>query len=92
MSAAEIAAWCRDNMAVYKVPEGHLVEAIPLTETGKVQKVRIVTVIENPCNPHYVQRNIITRSAVVGTDLGDVLITSRPGQDGALNGVLIGKQ
>jgi small subunit ribosomal protein S8e len=58
----------------------------------KVVRARVLTVKANPSNPNYVQRNIITRSAVVGTDLGDVLITSRPGQDGALNGVLIGKQ
>ncbi len=38
VTADEIAAWCRDNMAVYKVPEVHLVDAFPLTETGKVQK------------------------------------------------------
>jgi len=58
----------------------------------KVVKTKVLTVKENPSNPNYVQRNIITKSAIVGTDLGDVLITSRPGQDGALNGVLVGKQ
>lgn len=30
--------WCRDNMAVYKVPEIRIVEALPLTGTGKVKK------------------------------------------------------
>lgn len=58
----------------------------------KVVQAKILTVKANPSNPNYVQRNIITKSATVGTDLGDVLITSRPGQDGALNGVLVGKQ
>jgi len=58
----------------------------------KVLKTNVLTVKANPSNPNYVQRNIINKSAIVGTDLGDVLITSRPGQDGALNGVLIGKQ
>jgi acyl-CoA synthetase (AMP-forming)/AMP-acid ligase II len=38
VTATELAAWCRDSMAVYKVPEVHLVEEFPLTETGKVQK------------------------------------------------------
>ncbi len=57
----------------------------------KIVKTKVLTVKANPSNPNYVQRNIITKSAVVGTELGDVLITSRPGQDGALNGVLISK-
>jgi len=46
-----------------------------------------VTVRENPANPNYVQRNIITRGAILETDLGLVRIRSRPGQDGVLNGV-----
>lgn len=58
----------------------------------KVVRVKILTVKANPSNPNYVQRNIITKSAVVGTEKGDVLITSRPGQDGALSGVFVGKQ
>jgi acyl-CoA synthetase (AMP-forming)/AMP-acid ligase II len=39
VTADEIASWCRDNMAVYKLPEIVLVDEFPLTETGKVQKV-----------------------------------------------------
>jgi small subunit ribosomal protein S8e len=58
----------------------------------KVMKVAtIVTVRENPANPNYVQRNIITRGAIVETDLGLVRIRSRPGQDGILNGVRVDK-
>ena len=30
--------WCRANMAVYKVPLVHIVDALPLTATGKVRK------------------------------------------------------
>jgi small subunit ribosomal protein S8e len=58
-------------------------------KTGKVQKVKIATVIENPCNPHYVQRNIITKGAVLKTELGRARVTSRPGQHGILNAVLL---
>ena len=58
-------------------------------QTGKTEKVKINAVIENPSNPHFAQRNIITRGAVVETNLGKVRITSRPGQHGVLNGVLI---
>ncbi|KRW57828.1 AMP-binding protein [Pseudomonas sp. TTU2014-080ASC] len=37
-SAESLSAWCRDSMAVYKVPEIRLVEALPMTATGKVKK------------------------------------------------------
>ena len=56
---------------------------------GKATKVEIINVVENPANPHLVRRNIITKGAIVETKLGKVRITSRPGQEAALNGVLI---
>ena len=55
--------------------------------TRKMQPAKIVTVRENPANPNYVQRNIITKGAILETDLGLVRVRSRPGQDGVLNGV-----
>jgi small subunit ribosomal protein S8e len=59
--------------------------------THKTIKTRIVTVVENPANPHYVRRNILTKGTVVETDMGNVRITSRPGQHGVVNGVLVPK-
>ncbi len=59
----------------------------PRTSTTK--KVKIVTVKENTSNPHYVTRNIITRGAVVQTEIGLAKVTSRPGQDGVINAVLV---
>jgi acyl-CoA synthetase (AMP-forming)/AMP-acid ligase II len=41
VSAAEIMAWCRENMAGYKVPEVRLLEQLPLTATGKVAKEQL---------------------------------------------------
>jgi small subunit ribosomal protein S8e len=61
----------------------------PATKTRKVAK--IITVRENPANPNYVQRNIITRGAILETDLGLVRVRSRPGQDGILNGIRVEK-
>ncbi|MGP8078633.1 MAG: 30S ribosomal protein S8e [Thermoplasmata archaeon] len=55
--------------------------------TKKMQPARIVTVRENPANPNFVQRNIITKGAILETELGLVRVRSRPGQDGVLNGV-----
>ncbi len=57
--------------------------------TKKTQKVKVVTVRENPSNPNYVQRNIITKGAILETELGLVRVRSRPGQDGVLNGVRV---
>jgi small subunit ribosomal protein S8e len=57
--------------------------------TKSMKVAKIVTVRENPANPNYVQRNIITRGAILETDLGLVKIRSRPGQDGVLNGVRV---
>ena len=56
---------------------------------GKCQKTEMINVIENPANPHLVRRNILTKGAVVKTGLGNAKITSRPGQEGTINGKLI---
>ncbi len=34
-------AWCRDSMSVYKVPEIRLMDALPMTATGKIIKVEL---------------------------------------------------
>jgi small subunit ribosomal protein S8e len=57
--------------------------------TKKMQPAKVITVRENPANPNYVQRNIITKGAILETDLGLVRVRSRPGQDGVLNGVRV---
>ncbi len=46
-------------------------------------------VVENPSNPNYVRRNIVTKGAVVETSEGRARVTSRPGQDGQVNAVLV---
>ncbi len=56
---------------------------------GKTTKTEITNVVGNPANPQLVIRNIITKGAIVETKLGKARITSRPGQEGTLNGVLI---
>ncbi|MDO5821049.1 MAG: 30S ribosomal protein S8e, partial [Methanobrevibacter sp.] len=33
--------------------------------------------------------NIITKGAIVETEIGNAKVTSRPGQDGIINGVLL---
>jgi len=58
-------------------------------KTNKVEKAEIISVVENTANTHFVRRNIITKGAVVETSSGKVKVTSRPGQDGIINGILI---
>ncbi len=58
-------------------------------ETGDTGPSEIETVIENPANPHFVRRNFITKGAIIQTDAGPARVTSRPGQDGTVNAVLV---
>ncbi len=42
-----LAAWCRENMATYKVPRIRLVPALPMTATGKVKKHELPALLAN---------------------------------------------
>lgn len=57
--------------------------------TGQVKKVKIDRVEENIANPNYVRRNLLTKGAVIKTEIGNARILSRPGQDGVINAVLL---
>jgi small subunit ribosomal protein S8e len=58
-------------------------------KSGTTKTVKIVTVKDNPANPFYARRNITTKGAVIETELGDAVVTSRPGQEGIVNAVLL---
>jgi len=53
------------------------------------RQVSIETVVDNESNKHYIRRNILSRGGIVRTEIGNAKITSRPGQDGVVNAVLI---
>jgi len=53
----------------------------------KTVKALIEDVMLNPANRHYVRMDVITRGAVLKTNLGFVKVTNRPGQEGVVNGV-----
>jgi len=59
-----------------------------LTKEG-MKKVTLRTVLETPDNRHYARQNILTRGAIVDTEIGKVKITNRVGQDGVVNGKLL---
>jgi small subunit ribosomal protein S8e len=56
---------------------------------GETKKVKIETVQENGANPNYVRRNLLTKGAIIKTEIGSARIMSRPGQDGVINAVLL---
>lgn len=58
-------------------------------KTGITKKVVIEKVETNTANPNYVRRNLLTKGAVIRTEIGRAQIISRPGQDGTVNAVLI---
>ena len=58
-------------------------------KTGQCKRVRILRVVSNPSSKDYDRRGVITRGAVIETEIGRARVTSRPGQDGAVNAVLI---
>lgn len=61
-------------------------------ETNKVQKVGIKGVETNPASRDYSRRKIMTKGAIIETELGLVRITNRPGNDLVINGILIANE
>jgi small subunit ribosomal protein S8e len=57
--------------------------------TGKSQKTEIQGVAKNPANVDYQRRGVITKGAILDTPLGQAIVTSRPGQHGVVNALLI---
>jgi small subunit ribosomal protein S8e len=57
-------------------------------KTGKVKVAKIMLVSDNPANPHYTRRNILTRGAIIKTDIGSARVTNRPSREGIVNAVL----
>ena len=62
---------------------------ISVPATGESKKAKIETVVENRADPNYMRRNILTRGAVIKTELGRARVVSRPAQDGVVNAILI---
>jgi len=60
--------------------------------TGITERVKIQRVVKNPANVDYDRRGVITKGTIVETSLGTTRVTSRPGQSGIANAVLIPKK
>jgi small subunit ribosomal protein S8e len=69
------------------------VDQVNISDTsGKTSKVEILRVIENPANVDYDRRGVITKGTMIATSLGTARVTSRPGQDGIVNAILVSKK
>ena len=62
------------------------------SKSGKTEKVEIMRVVKNPANVDYNRRGVMTKGAIIETPKGLARVTSRPGQNGIINAVLIGKE
>ena len=59
---------------------------------GTVTKSKIVRVKRSPANRDYERRGVITKGAVLETEAGEAVVTSRPTADGVVNAVLTSKK
>lgn len=62
------------------------------SKSGKTEKVEIKRVVKNPANADYNRRGVMTKGAIIETPKGLARVTSRPGQNGVINAVLIGEE
>jgi small subunit ribosomal protein S8e len=59
------------------------------SKNGEIHRVAIEAVNKNTADPNFVRRKILTKGAIIKTEIGEARIVSRPGQDGVINAVLI---
>ena len=58
-------------------------------DNKKTVRSKILNVSKNPSNKDYERRGVITKGAILETEIGLAKVLSRPGQDGIINAVLI---
>ena len=58
-------------------------------KSGKTEKTEILRVVRNRANVDYNRRGVITKGAEIETSLGLARVTSRPGNDGVINAILL---
>jgi len=58
-------------------------------KTKKSKKAKIKNVLATPSNRFLARQNIITKGAIIETDMGKVKVTNKPSQEGSVQGILI---
>jgi small subunit ribosomal protein S8e len=57
--------------------------------SGTSEKAKIIQVLQNPANVDFDRRGIITKGAIIETEKGKAVVTSRPGQKGVVEAIKI---
>jgi len=84
--------WVRTRGGSVKVRIAQADSAVVTDKSsGKTSKSKLLRVVRNPANVDYQRRGVITKGAVIETELGQARVTSRPGQDGVINAILLEK-
>ncbi len=80
-----------DSTGRYKKTPAMRIDYVNVTDPKKNQTFRaeLLDVEKNPANIDYQRRKVITRVTIIKTSKGRARVTSRPGQNGILNAVLI---
>lgn len=85
------------KLKIHRIMGGHIkVKALNfetanvyIPKENKHKIVKLKTVVENKANINFVRRNILTKGTIVETEIGKAKVTSRPGQEGVVNAVLL---
>lgn len=80
-----------DSRSKVKKTPALRIQYVNVTDPAKGVTVRaeIQDVEMNPANMDYQRRKVITRGTIIKTTKGRAQVTSRPGQDGILNAILL---
>ena len=80
-----------DSRSKVKKTPALRIQYVNVTDPAKGLTVRaeIQDVEMNPANMDYQRRKVITRGTIIKTTKGRAKVTSRPGQDGILNAILL---
>ncbi len=69
------------------------VSFVVVSEGNKSKKAKVLDVISNSANKHFVRQRVVTKGAVLKAELDGkevkVKVTSRPGQSGSVTGVIV---
>ena len=69
------------------------VASVLVSQGNKTKSVKLIDVVENKANKHYVRQKVLTKGAIVKATMDGkevkVKITSRPGQSGQINGIVV---
>ncbi len=81
----------KNKVRVNRVRGGNTKLKLLTTEFVNVEgkKYKILQVLENKANFWFAREKTITKGAIIEIEKGKVRVTSRPGQDGLVNGVFV---